>query len=115
LGGVPGGGFGDSSGGLGPLGGLFSRRRGRTELLDLDLEKSQPRRERVLLGSSCGGGSLGGGGTVLRGLSGGFKGCLRRRLTHHRCGRHHSSHNELHLQLGPLRAELACCAGQPLT
>jgi hypothetical protein len=45
LGGVPGGGFGGSSNGLGPLGGLFSRRRGRTELLDLGLGESQPRRQ----------------------------------------------------------------------
>jgi hypothetical protein len=41
LGSIPGGGFSGSGGGLGPLGGLLGRRRGRTELLDLGSTESR--------------------------------------------------------------------------
>jgi hypothetical protein len=47
------------------------------ELFDLSLGESQPRRQRIPLGGSRYSGGLGGGGAIIRGLSGGFKGCLR--------------------------------------
>jgi hypothetical protein len=114
LGSVPSGGFGGSYGSLGPLRSLFSR-RSRSELLDLRLGESQPRRQRVLLGGSCCSSGLGGGGAVLRRLADGFKGRPCRRLTRRCSGRRHSGYDKLHLQLGPLCTEFKCCAGSPLT
>jgi hypothetical protein len=44
-----------------------------------------------------------------------FEGRSCRCFACHYCGHHHSSHDELHLQLSPLCAELSCRARSSLT
>jgi hypothetical protein len=114
-GGIPGGGLSGGRGGLGPLGDLLSRRRGRVKLLNLGLGERKPRRQRVPLGGSCCGGDLGGGGAILCLLAGGFKRRSCRRLARHGSSRRHPDYDKLHLQLGPFRTKLAYYAGPPPT
>jgi hypothetical protein len=81
------------------------------EPLDLSLDKHEPRCQQVpLSGGRCGSGLCGDGSIFCR-LAGSFKGRSRGSLARHDTSRRHPIHDELHLQLSPLRAEFAHLAG----